>query len=641
MERRKDPADGQAYTYDEIAAFYKSKYKPSEVKAYWEDEMIPKGKGKGKGKSASSRLAEISKELEAKAKAKAKAKVKAKAKAKAKGKGKGKERGPANPKRFINEEAMIDQDCIDGLIWSTPNLARLDAYPDVKVVYRTDWNKDKVAVICGGGAGHEPMHGGFVGRGMLTAAVSGETFASPSIDAVLAAIVQVTGPKGCLLVIKNYTGDRLNFSLAAQRARSIYGLEVETVITKDDVATSAERGIAGTLFVHKVAGAMSEEGKSLSEVKREAEKVIESTASLGVSLSVVRRLKAESIGIKKMEVGLGIHGEPGARTEDLSSAKRIVEVLMEGIEAGRREKKQPEADGYICLVNNLGSVPPQEMCIIVSALMKSKWGSSVKLLIGPAPMCTSLDMNGVSISLLPITPQLKSWITAPTACAAWPAAVMPEFPETAKPSIKDCFEGVVASSDDAVKAMIEKGCKALVDKKSFLDQLDSKVGDADCGSTMAKASTTVMQDMGRLPLADPKATCACLSDILGKTMGGSSGVLLSIMFMGMSSHFAGSQNGWKDAGGKAFMAGLQAMMDAGGASKGSRTMLDALVPAAEALANGKSLAEAAAAAASGAEATKNMVPKAGRSENVPESAWRGNADPGAQAGQIFFAALAE
>eukprot|EP00439_Symbiodinium_sp_Y106_P029228 s4923_g3.t1 len=101
----------------------------------------------------------------------------------------------------------LARDCIDGLIWSTPNLGRLDGYPDVKVVYRTDWNKDKVAVLCGGGAGHEPMHGGFVGRGMLTAAISGETFASPSIDAVLAAIVQVTGPKGCLLIIKNYTGE--------------------------------------------------------------------------------------------------------------------------------------------------------------------------------------------------------------------------------------------------------------------------------------------------------------------------------------------------------------------------------------------------------------------------------------------------
>merc|ERR1712084_208885 len=114
-------------------------------------------------------------------------------------------------------------------------------YPDVKVVFRTDFDKSKVALISGGGAGHEPMHGGFVGRGMLTAAISGETFASPTIDAVLSAIVQVTGPKGCLLVIKNYTDDRLNFSLAAERAKSQFGLKVDTVITKDDVATVAER----------------------------------------------------------------------------------------------------------------------------------------------------------------------------------------------------------------------------------------------------------------------------------------------------------------------------------------------------------------------------------------------------------------
>merc|ERR1740121_1126247 len=186
-------------------------------------------------------------------------------------------------KRFINGEDKIAQDLVDGLIWATPSLGRLDAFPDVKVVYRTDWEKDKVALVSGGGAGHEPMHGGFVGRGMLTAAISGETFASPTIDAVLSAIVQVTGPKGCLLVIKNYTGDRLNFTLAAQRARSQFGLKVETVITKDDVATVAARGIAGTLFVHKVAGAVAEAGGTLEEVRAAAEEVINATASMGVS----------------------------------------------------------------------------------------------------------------------------------------------------------------------------------------------------------------------------------------------------------------------------------------------------------------------------------------------------------------------
>lgn len=646
-ERRRDPSDGAMYTYDEAFTYYRSlRYKPEVINAYWDHEMLPAKTAKRVPAAKAPRAAKAAPEAKSKAKPKEKPKAKAKAtpepkakgKAKAKAKAKTKVAGPANPKRFINDEGSIVQDSVDGLIWSTENLARLDGYPDIKVVYRTDWSKDKVALISGGGAGHEPMHGGFVGQGLLTAAISGETFASPSIDAVLAAIVQVTGPKGCLLVIKNYTGDRLNFTLAAQKARSIYGLQVETVIVKDDVATSAERGICGTLFVHKVAGAMSEEGKSLADIKTQVEQVIRDSVSLGVSMSVVRRLKAESIGLKKMEVGLGIHGEPGARTEAMASAKAIVEMLMEGLAQGRSSKGLPEpTDGLICMINNLGGVPPQEMCILVAELMRSKWGSSVKLLIGPAFLCTSLDMNGISLSLLPYSSQLAPWIQAPVACSAWPKAVAPQFPELAPVKVKDCFEGVSPSSDENVKAILEKACKALVEAKAELDRLDSKVGDADCGSTMAKAASSILEKQEQLPMADPKAFCACLSDLLGKTMGGSSGVLLSIMFMGMSSHLDGS-NSWS-SGPAALKAGLQAMMDAGGAAPGARTMLDALVPAADALVEQKGLTGAAAAAKEGTEKTKSMKPKAGRSENVPESVLKGVPDPGAKAVELVFAAL--
>jgi len=646
-ERRRDPSDGAMYTYDEAFTYYRSlRYKPEVINAHWDHEMLPAKTAKRVPAAKAPRAAKAAPEAKSKAKPKEKPKAKAKAtpepkakgKAKAKAKAKTKVAGPANPKRFINDEGSIVQDSVDGLIWSTENLARLDGYPDIKVVYRTDWSKDKVALISGGGAGHEPMHGGFVGQGLLTAAISGETFASPSIDAVLAAIVQVTGPKGCLLVIKNYTGDRLNFTLAAQKARSIYGLQVETVIVKDDVATSAERGICGTLFVHKVAGAMSEEGKSLADIKTQVEQVICDSVSLGVSMSVVRRLKAESIGLKKMEVGLGIHGEPGARTEAMASAKAIVEMLMEGLAQGRSSKGLPEpTDGLICMINNLGGVPPQEMCILVAELMRSKWGSSVKLLIGPAFLCTSLDMNGISLSLLPYSSQLAPWIQAPVACSAWPKAVAPQFPEPAPVKVKDCFEGVSPSSDENVKAILEKACKALIEAKAELDRLDSKVGDADCGSTMAKAASSILEKQEQLPMADPKAFCACLSDLLGKTMGGSSGVLLSIMFMGMSSHLDGS-NSWS-SGPAALKAGLQAMMDAGGAAPGARTMLDALVPAADALVEQKGLAGAAAAAKEGTEKTKSMKPKAGRSENVPESVLKGVPDPGAKAAELVFAAL--
>lgn len=632
-EKRVDPEDGIAYTFEELSAFYKGKYKKTIIQAYWDAECTAvKGKRQAKAKS----------KVETKPKEKAKAKAKVKAKAKAK-----KEKravGPANPKRFIDEESTIVQDCLDGLIWSTPNLGRLDTYPDVKVVFRTDWDKSKVAIISGGGAGHEPMHGGFVGKGMLTAAISGETFASPSVDAVLSGIVHVTGPKGCLLVIKNYTGDRLNFALAAEQARVQFGLKVEMVTTKDDVATVAQRGVAGTLFVHKIAGALAEENQTLDSIKSVAEQVIESTASMGVSMSSVRRLKPEMIKAKMMEVGLGIHGEPGARTEAVAPAAKAVDIIMEGIMAGDTMKAEAP-EGYACMINNLGSVPPQEMCIIVADLMKSKWASSIKLLIGPAQLCTSLDMNGVSLSVVRLQGQFTKCLEAATSCAAWPAAVIPSFPKPAE-GVKglDPLEQFSPSTDETVSAILEKVCKKLIASKQALDDLDAKVGDADCGSTMALAATKVLEMKDKLPMADPKAFCQCVGAVLSKVMGGSSGVLMSIMWSGVATSFkkqaeAGAKNEWAACGPKAFMDGLEAMMAAGGARTGSRTMLDALVPAAEALIAGKGFAGAAAAAEAGAESTKNMLPRAGRSENVPESVWKNVPDPGAKAVALVFEEL--
>jgi dihydroxyacetone kinase len=489
------------------------------------------------------------------------------------------------------------------------------------------------------------MHGGFVGKGMLTAAISGETFASPSVEAVLSAIVHVTGAKGCLLVIKNYTGDRLNFSMAAEQARSQFGLKVEIVFTVDDVATVAQRGIAGTLFVHKVAGALAEDGKDLSTIKQTAQQVIDSTASMGVSFSSVRRLKAEMIKAKQMEVGLGIHGEAGSRSEDMAPSKKVVETIMEGIMAGERMKAEAP-EGYACLVNNLGGVPPMEMCIVVADLMKSKWASSIKLLIGPGTLCTSLDMNGVSLSFVRLDASLKQLLTAPTVCTAWTPAVVPEFPKPVE-GIKglDPLEKCTPSGDDAVSAVLEKICKKLIASKKVLDDLDAKVGDADCGSTMSSAAAKVMEMKDKLPLNDPMAFCQCLGAVLAKVMGGSSGVLMAIMWSGMATSLkkqieGGAANSWAACGPKAFRDGLQAMMDAGGASPGSRTMLDALVPAADELLAGKGFAGAKAAAEAGAVATKTMLPKAGRSENVPESVWRGNEDPGARAVALVFAELA-
>jgi dihydroxyacetone kinase len=230
-------------------------------------------------------------------------------------------------KHFINAREAIVTEALDGLVaCSGGRLARLDGYPEIKVVLRADRDPSRVAVVSGGGAGHEPAHAGFVGAGLLTAAVSGEIFASPSVAAVLAGIRAVTGPAGCLLVVKNYTGDRLNFGLAAERARA-EGLAVETVIVGDDIALPdlvQPRGVAGTLFVHKIAGHLAETGAALPEVAAAARAAAAAVRSLGIALaacSIPGRAFEARLGDDEAELGLGIHGEPGVERIDLPAAR--------------------------------------------------------------------------------------------------------------------------------------------------------------------------------------------------------------------------------------------------------------------------------------------------------------------------------
>jgi len=218
-------------------------------------------------------------------------------------------------KFFINEPQNVVNEAIEGIL-TDPKLTKLDNFPEVRVVLRKEIDANKVSVISGGGSGHEPAHAGFVGEGMLTAAVCGDIFASPSVDAVLSAIVATTGDQGCLLVIKNYTGDRLNFGLAAEQAREM-GYKVETVIVGDDIALGEDverRGLAGTLFVHKVAGYLAEAGKDLEEVAAMAQKVASQTWSIGLSLEEGKKFEhpePSRLEDSEAELGLGIHGEPG------------------------------------------------------------------------------------------------------------------------------------------------------------------------------------------------------------------------------------------------------------------------------------------------------------------------------------------
>ncbi|MER9629379.1 dihydroxyacetone kinase subunit DhaK [Mesorhizobium sp. M0296] len=539
-------------------------------------------------------------------------------------------------KHFFNRSDTIVTEALDGFLATTGagDLARLDGYPEIKVILRADWDKTKVAVISGGGAGHEPAHAGFVGIGMLTAAVSGEIFASPSVEAVLAAIRAVTGPAGCLLIVKNYTGDRLNFGLAAEKARA-EGFRVEMVIVADDIALpdiAQPRGVAGTLFVHKIAGRLSEAGNDLATVAAAARAAAADIISLGISLSscsIPGQSHDERFGANDAELGLGIHGEPGVERIAVQSAERLVAIMSERLAA----RLDPVSD-YALLINNLGSVPPLEMLLVANAVLASPLAQKVTLTIGPGQLMTALNMNGFSLSLIRLDASREAALRAPVGPHAWlparaarQASVVP-MAKAAGPNASK------ASQDARTDRLVVAVCERLISLEGALNGLDAKAGDGDTGSTVAAGARSVLGRIATLPLADPAATLAVVGDILSASMGGSSGVLLSIFFTAAAQALESGETLPK-----ALLAGLDRMSFYGGARVGDRTMIDALEPALRALDRG-SLEDAAVAAQRGAEATAAMrKAKAGRSAYIG-SQLDGVVDPGAFAVAEVFTALA-
>lgn len=535
--------------------------------------------------------------------------------------------------QFINARENLVTEAIDGLLLTSGgSLARLDGYPHIKVVYRSDWDKSKVALISGGGSGHEPAHAGFVGRGLLTAAVCGEVFASPSVEAVLAGILAVTGDAGCLLIVKNYTGDRLNFGLATERARAL-GRKVEMVVVDDDIALPdlpQARGIAGTLFVHKIAGAAAEAGESLDKVTDAARKVIAATSSIGQSLdtcTVPGSSKEDRIAKGNAELGLGIHGEAGVEQVKFENARVAMSEVM--------DKLTPHCSGgnIVALLNNLGSTTPLEMSILASELINAN--PDIKFVIGPAPLMTSLDMHGFSVSLLSVDSKQLAALKETVSLAAWPG--MQPVSEPVVEGLPDGLSPVepIASENAATRKTISSICDLLISSETRLNELDAKSGDGDTGSTLATAARALQGSIDKMPLADLTQLMPALGNELSQTMGGSSGVILAIFF---------NATGDACARGlpieKALSEGLERVSQVGGAVTGDRTMIDALQPALEALPAG--IDKAATAARSGADQTANIKrAKAGRAAYVPEENLVGHNDPGAEAVALVFEGLAK
>ena len=325
-------------------------------------------------------------------------------------------------KKIINDPEKVVSEMLTGMEIAEPSLKYLRGS---EVIARRTANKNKVALISGGGSGHEPAQAGYVGVGMLDAAVSGNVFASPSPDRIIEAIREVGGEKGILMIIMNYSGDIMNFGMAAELAE-MEGYKVLSVVTKDDVAvpdstySTGRRGIAGTVFVHKIAGAAAESGKSLEEVRDIAQKVIDNTRSMGMAMTPCVLPGVGKAGFvlndDEIEIGMGIHGEPGVERTNVKSAKELAEILCKRI---LDDMDYSESEVAV-IINGLGGTPLMELYILtaeVDAYLKANGVKPYKYNVGN--IMTSLEMAGCSVSLLKLDEELKKYLDASADAPAW------------------------------------------------------------------------------------------------------------------------------------------------------------------------------------------------------------------------------
>jgi len=594
-------------------------------------------------------------------------------------------------KKIINTPESFVYDMCHGLAAAHPELEFVEQY---KVVKKKNINTDKVTLISGGGSGHEPAHAGFVGKGMLDAAVCGDVFASPSQVQVYNAIKKTRSDKGTLLIVKNYSGDCMNFNNAAFDAKD-EGIEVDTVYVNDDIAvkdslyTVGRRGVAGTVLVHKIAGAAAEMGKALKDVKALANKVIANVRSLGFAFTSctvpAKGTPTFQIGDDEMEFGVGIHGEPGRTREKIPTADALSARITKDLIADLGVKSGDE----ICLlVNGFGGTPLQELYILNNSVTKDlkKAGLSIyKTLVGN--YMTSIDMAGASVTLLKLDEELKELLDYPVSAPAltWGDSMTPQalaaqeaVAALAKalnlsPAkvIKTEVGKTVAANEEAVEAAVYEvtgkpivadvintaGMVAIIDKMSdiiianevhFCD-MDSVAGDGDFGMSIAKGFRQLKTEWATRKKGNIGEFLRSSAEIIKEYCGGASGPIWGSAFLG-AGKAAGDQ---KEIGVKELAdmmhAAVKAIQATGersfgrGAVVGDKTLIDALVPTADSLtASAKAgeklmpaMKKAAEAAVAGAEATKKIAARMGRAGTVGDRSI-GYPDAGAYGLGVIF-----
>ncbi|NWI35221.1 TKFC cyclase, partial [Picathartes gymnocephalus] len=594
------------------------------------------------------------------------------------------------PKKLVTTVSGCADDALAGLVACNPGLRLLQGH---RVVLRDDLPaiRGRVALLSGGGSGHEPAHAGetpasappgppthgraaepsslptgYVGKGMLTGVVAGAVFASPAVGSVLAAIraVAQAGAAGILLIVKNYTGDRLNFGMALERARA-EGADVRMVVVGDDCAFAApgkagRRGVCGTVLIHKVAGALAEAGASLDEIEERVTAAAKAMGTLGLSLSpcsIPGSKPSFQLAEDEMELGLGIHGEAGVRRMKVLPADKAVEAILEHMTdpSNASHLSLTPGSSVVLVVNNLGGLSCLELGIVAGAAVRCLESRGIRIaraLVGS--FMTALEMAGVSLTLMLVDEELVGLIDAKTTAVAWPnipagpaTTRREEVPAPTQGPGKERDETGTGPGTARVQRVLERVCGTLLDLRDELNELDRAAGDGDCGHTHARAAQAIWEWMrSRPPPAAPAQLLSALADVLLEQMGGSSGVLYGLFLTAAARSLRGCSDSpaWADA----VDAGIEAMQRYGGAAPGDRTMLDSLFAAAQALHSLRSpsadplqvLAAAVQSAEAAAEATRHMEAGAGRASYIRSSRLE-QPDPGAVAVAAVLAAVLE
>ncbi len=580
-------------------------------------------------------------------------------------------------KKIMNRPETVVIEMCNGIAMAHPELEFIQKY---KVIRKKQINNKKVSLISGGGSGHEPAHAGFVGKGMLDAAVCGDVFASPSQIQVYQAIKQTASEAGTLLIIKNYSGDMMNFKNAAYLAEED-GIKVDYVKVDDDIAvqdslyTVGRRGVAGTVLVHKIAGAAAEKGMCLEQVKAAAENAIANVRSIGFAFTSctvpAKGTPTFEIAEDEMEYGVGIHGEPGIQREKVISADELAEHMVDSLV---KELKLEKDCQVTLLVNGFGATPLQELYLLNNAVSRVISQKNIKVyrtFVGN--YMTSIDMAGASVSLMKMNNQLKELLDCESDAPAFKVSGPVE--SIAYVNMKDDSEenrevhyemdtedkwAEINEEQISLENIIyitDKMSECIIKNEVPFCELDSHAGDGDFGMSVAKGFKQLKREWQEI-VEHNTATIGQFLDacsmVIMEYCGGASGPIWGSAFRAAGKATDDKTSLSIGEFAQMMQAAVQGIQKTGersfgrGAVVGDKTLIDALAPCADqwsACADKETtladaFALAAKAAVEGAKATESIVARMGRAGTVGERSL-GYPDAGAYALGVIFTEIAQ